>query len=76
MTTAIAMKTVRSSSVTGVGYDPTTKTLTLRFAGTGKTYHYQGVPQSVVDGLHRAESIGKYVGQHIRGKYQHASHEA
>jgi hypothetical protein len=73
--TIVHMKPVKSSSVSRVGYDATTQTLAIHFSGSQKTYHYADVPQSVVDDMHRAESIGKFVGAHIKGKFSHQAHE-
>ncbi len=36
---------------------------------SGGTYHYFGVPQHLADQMAKVESIGKFVGQELRGKF-------
>lgn len=64
----VALKPVKSSNVESVGFDPYTKTLAVKF-NSGKTYHYHGVPAEVHDGLHKSESIGKFISQHVVRKF-------
>lgn len=64
-----------SSSIASTGYDPTTQTLAVHFKNSPLVYHYQSVPQHVVDAMHSAESIGKFVAGHIVGKFDHQAHE-
>jgi hypothetical protein len=71
----VHMKEVRSSSVHSTGYDPITKTLSVRFKAGSKVYHYQDVDQDTVDAMHRAESIGKFISGHVVGKFAHQAHE-
>ena len=65
----VKLNPVKSSMVEATGYDPLTKTLAVQFRG-GKTYHYDNVPTEVVDAMGKAESLGKFIGAHIRGKYE------
>lgn len=53
-----------SSNVYAWGYDAATRTLAVRFK-SGATYHYADVPQSVVDELMEAKSIGGFIGSRI-----------
>jgi hypothetical protein len=53
------MKQVVSSNIQAIGYDPDAKVLSVQFK-IGGTYHYEGVPQEVYDGLDKAESVGKH----------------
>jgi hypothetical protein len=69
------MKPVKSSSVSAVGYDPITKTLAVTFVHGKKRYEYQDVQQDVVDALHKAESVGKFIAANVVGKYPHQAHE-
>ena len=39
---------------------------------SGGEYHYDGVPQDVVDGLKKAESAGKYLSSNIKGVFKHS----
>lgn len=68
----ITMKDVKnSSSVESHGYDAASQTLHIRFRG-GVTYEYPNVPQSVVDGLHAAKSVGGYVAASIVKRFKGA----
>jgi hypothetical protein len=58
-----------SSQVESFGYDPETKTLGVKFV-RGGTYHYLKVPQETADAMAAAESVGKFVGQALRGKFE------
>lgn len=62
---------VSSSSVTSVGYDPRTLTLEVEFSD-GELYRYFDVPEHDADGLIAAGSIGKYLNEHIKGRYRFA----
>ena len=64
----IAMCDCKSSQLKSHGYDSASKTLAVQFKGGG-TYHYAGVPQDVYDKLCKSESIGKFLGQAIKGKF-------
>lgn len=65
----VPLNAVKSSMVEATGYDPLTKTLAVQFRG-GKTYHYDNVPTEVVDAMGKAESVGKFIGAHVRGKFE------
>lgn len=65
---AIAYQPVTSSQLAECGYDAEAKVLGIKFVGGG-TYHYSNVPQETFDALMRAESVGKYFGSNIRGKF-------
>lgn len=58
---------LESSFVTKSSYNPDTQRLTLTLSG--KDYDFDGVPQSVVDGLCQADSCGAYYAANIRGQY-------
>lgn len=62
------LKPVSSSSISHVGHDPQTQTLTVKFANGG-LYHYDGVPASEHDALMSAPSVGKHFAERIRNKY-------
>jgi hypothetical protein len=61
---------LKSSNLEAAGYDPATRTLTVKFKNGG-TYHYEGCTQEHYDGLCSAESAGKYLHTTIKGKYNH-----
>lgn len=69
----IAMTAVVPSQIEAIGYDADTKTLAVQFPGRGATpgavYHYSDVPQETFNAFKSAESIGKYFGAHIKGKF-------
>ena len=64
-------KVKNSSRVDSFRYDPAAKVLSVTFKSGGE-YHYDGVPQDVVDGLKKAESAGKYLSSNIKGVFKHS----
>jgi hypothetical protein len=56
---------VKSGMLTGVGYDPASRTLAVQYTNGG-IYHYHGIEQTHVDDLLAAESLGKHFLIHIR----------
>jgi hypothetical protein len=59
---------VESSMIQAVGYDADTQILEVVF-NSGRTYHYDGVPEEVYEGLLAAESKGRYMRSAIIGEY-------
>jgi hypothetical protein len=59
---------VDSSSVTSVGYNPTTFELEVEFRN-GRTYRYQQVPIAAYRLLLRAPSIGEFVNKQIKPRF-------
>src|SRR5215211_5427774 len=72
---AMLMKQLASSSILATGYDQESGTLAITFKG-GATYHYEGVPQELAEGLESAESPGTYFRHAIRGQYTEAKQPA
>lgn len=72
---AITLIHVESSQISGIGYDAASRTLAIQFPGRGPaegtTYHYFDVPAEVYEAFISAESIGKYFGAHIKGKFSY-----
>lgn len=66
------MKRIRvsSSNIAAVGHDSKTQTLEVEFKD-GNTYHYFNVPEIVYKGLVNARSVGQYLNEEIKEKYQH-----
>lgn len=64
---------VTSSNIAAIGYDPTLGTLSIKFKSNGQVYSYLAVPPEVHDALTKAESIGRYFAQHIRGAYAYTT---
>jgi len=63
------VKRLSSSNLAGYDYDPNTKTLTITFRGSGRTYRYMDVPEQVADGLASASSPGTYFNSAIKDAY-------
>lgn len=61
---------VESTNVLGVGYEIGTCTLLVDFLN-GSRYIYSDVPPDVADGLVNADSVGKYLAKHVKGKYDY-----
>lgn len=61
------MTQVKSSNIKAIGYNPTTRTLTIEF-NSGSTYDYHDIGQEEHDALIGAESIGSHFHKHVRPK--------
>lgn len=62
------MLKVVSSQISDVGYDLTTRELFVTFKN-GSTYKYSNIPLDEYNSLLKAESIGKYFSENIKGNY-------
>jgi len=60
---------VDSSSVTQIGYDPATWELEVAFR-SGRTYRYQQVPVAAYRLLLQAPSIGRFVNEQIKPRFE------
>jgi hypothetical protein len=58
-------KTVNSSELASIGYDPVSQVLEVEFA-TGGVYQYREVPAGVHSALMNAASHGKYFNQYVK----------
>ncbi len=65
----IARQKVDSSTIADVGYDATSKTLSVQFK-SGGVYHYQDVPADVHQQLMSADSVGSTFAQKVKGTYE------
>lgn len=65
----MAFTNLKSSNLRGFDYDEMGQVLSVTF-NNGKTYTYDGVPYSVIDGLQKAPSAGKYFAQSIRNSFK------
>lgn len=74
MNTGVEMIPCESSNIEGYGYDSKKKQLWIAFKNN-KVYRYDKVPHEICDGLHQAESKGKYVFFQIRDKFKTTSYE-
>ena len=61
----IAHTPVESSQIASVGHDPSTNTLSVTFK-RGATYQYPDVSANTAAAFMKAESKGKFFGQHIK----------
>lgn len=68
MASEINVKPVRSRDLALIGYDRATSVLEVVFR-TGGVYRYQGVPESVYQGLMAASSHGTYFQKHVKDRY-------
>ncbi|HET6447500.1 MAG TPA: KTSC domain-containing protein [Conexibacter sp.] len=62
-------RSVESSAVESVGYDPVSRMLEIEYA-TGGVYRYFGVPQRAYELLLRADSRSAYVNRRIKPYYR------
>lgn len=63
---SIKLTPVKSGSIAGIGYDPKSQTMVVKFK-SGSTYRYPGVSAAAHQSLVGAKSIGKHFGQAFRG---------
>lgn len=59
-----------SKTISIIKYDTKTKVLTITYV-TNKTYDYANVSSSMWEYMLKAESIGKFVNENIKGHYQY-----
>ena len=64
------MHFVKSSNISDLGYDYSSKNLYVRFKN-GTMYLYENVPESVYKSLDSAPSIGGYFSAKIRCNYSY-----
>ncbi len=61
--------TSQSSNVAAFAYDHDARTLHVRFK-SGHAYAYSNVDPSHYDGLQNADSVGKYINEHIKDQHE------
>lgn len=66
---AADMIPVTSSNIEAIGFDPETKTMSIRFKG-GNTYHYTDVEKDAHQALVGAASVGGHFHEHVKNKYK------
>lgn len=65
------MKSVKSSNIHSIGYDPEKRVLAVRFgAADGDVWHYEGVSPEQHAALISAESVGKHFHSNIRTAFK------
>ena len=62
-------RTVQSSALSSVGYDPDTRILELEFRENGGVWQYFGFPLSAYNKFINSESLGHFFVTRIKGKY-------
>ncbi|MEY4427506.1 MAG: hypothetical protein RLZZ182_195 [Pseudomonadota bacterium] len=75
-TPTIHLTPCTSAALVAHGYDASTRTLAVQFKAGHAPHLYRDVPPEAAEGLATAESKGKYLAAHIRGKYQAPKAEA
>jgi hypothetical protein len=71
---SIIMKPVKSSNVEAIGYNSDKQEFHVKYLG-GKTSVYRDVPADTAAAVHEAESTGKAVHAHLKGKFSHSYKE-
>lgn len=66
----ITMHGVTSSQIKEIGHDPKTNTLAVRFKHGGTLYHYAGVTAEKFKQFKESESLGSFLGKHIKGTHE------
>jgi hypothetical protein len=64
------MHPVSSSNIAAVGYDVSSQNAYVQFL-SGKTYKYEGVPETEFDNLLAAGSVGQYFNQNFKNVYRY-----
>lgn len=64
-------RSVYSSMVSEVGYDPDTQEMSITWAKSGKTSIYSGVPEDVAESCSRAPSVGQFINSEVKPFYSH-----
>lgn len=64
----IPLKLCQSSNIKAHGYQPEGQILEVLFKN-GSSYQYQGVPAKLYAEFTGADSLGAFLGQHIRGQF-------
>lgn len=60
---------MESSTVSKIGYNYLEKRLIVEFK-SGGIYHYKEVPEEVFNEIKTTESVGKYLNEKIKKKYE------
>lgn len=63
--------TVQSSNIASIGYDLKSRTLEIEFLD-GSVYQYFDVPETLFNGIMKADSHGKYLNEYIKGHYRYS----
>ena len=69
MQSKLALHKVSSSQISEIGHDPSSNTMAVRFKHGGTLYHYKGVSAEKFEQFKTSESIGSFLGKHIKGQH-------
>jgi len=69
----VPLQPVKSSMVEAVGYSPVDRVFAVRYAGAARVHHYRDVAAETAAKVTSAESIGRAINEHIRGKYDYTA---
>ncbi len=67
----IKFVSVESSQISRIGYSKEHKVLAIEFIHNNALYYYFKVSENTFDEMIKAESIGRYLGLEIKGKYNY-----
>lgn len=67
---SVTLHDVRSSHVRQIGHDPDTQEMHVVW-DSGRTSVFTGVPANVADRVRKSHSVGKALGEEVKGKYGH-----
>jgi hypothetical protein len=67
----VELTSVQSTAISAFGYMPVTKSLLIVYKPEPKIlYVYENVPEKIVYEFSKAESLGRYLAQEIKPKFQ------
>ena len=59
----------QSHVIESIAYDERSHLLQARYRDSGKTVIYEGVPQEIYDSLLFSDSIGRFLRDHVEGRF-------
>ena len=66
----LELSPVDSSQISKVGYSEEHKVLAVEF-NTGTLYYYKDVPKEMHEKMLKADSVGRFLNQQIKGDYEY-----
>ncbi len=67
----IEFVSVESSQINRIGYSEEHKVLAIEFIRNNALYYYFKVSKDIFDKMIKAESVGRFLGSEIKGKYDY-----
>ena len=65
------LTSVKSSQISSIGYSDEHKVLAIEFIRNDALYYYADVEKEVFERMLEAESVGRFLGSEIKGKYEY-----